>query len=82
MGGGLPAISGMELIQLLTDNGWVEHRRTNHGIMLKKKLSSRTVVTIVSPTTKPLPPGTLSAILGPKQTGLGRKGLLRLRERA
>lgn len=74
----IPAINGFELIRLFKKGGWVEHRQTTHGIALKKRLDDKTRVTIVPKTRATLPTGTLMAILGEKQTGLGRSGLLQL----
>lgn len=74
----IPALSGRQLIQLLKKDGWIEHRKANHGIALKKQVADRIVVTIVPDKKGPLPGGTLSGILGPKQTGIGKKGLREL----
>jgi predicted RNA binding protein YcfA (HicA-like mRNA interferase family) len=78
MGESLPGISGVELIKLLKDDGWSEGRRTTHGIQLSKRFGDRVRVTIVPTKHKAMPSGTLAAILGPKQTGIGREGLLTL----
>jgi len=77
----LPALNGFELIKLLKRDGWVEHRQTTHGIALRKRLDDRTRIMIVPKTRATMPTGTLMAILGEKQTGLGRSGLLRLLSR-
>ncbi len=77
----IPALSGIELIKLLRKEGWIEHRQTNHGVALTKKISDRTKVTIIPKSKTSLPKGTLMAILGPKQTGIGAKGLLELLNR-
>ena len=52
------------------------HGRTRHGVSLKKAVNQRTVVTIVLDSRASLPEGTLNAILGVKQTGIGKSGLL------
>jgi len=78
----VPAISGKQLIKLLKRDGWVEGRRTKHGIALTKPIGERTKVTIVPDTRASLPDGTLQAILGTKQTGIGKKGLLGLLNRS
>jgi len=80
MAGGLPAISGPELIKLLERDGWIQGRSANHGRTLTKKMrSGRTRVTFVpDKSNRSLPIGTLNRILGPQQTGIGRKGLERL----
>ncbi len=78
----VPAISGKQLIRLLKKDGWVEGRRTKHGIALTKPIGERTKVTIIPDTRAPLPEGTLQAILGIKQTGIGKRGLLELLNRS
>jgi predicted RNA binding protein YcfA (HicA-like mRNA interferase family) len=77
----IPALNGFELIKILKKDGWIEHRQTTHGIALKKRIDDRTRITIVPKTRADLPTGTLMAILGEKQTGLGRSGLLQLLSR-
>jgi len=74
----IPALTGLELILLLKKAGWIEHRHTTHGVSLIKQIRGRTRITIVPKSRATLPRGTLMAILGEKQTGLGKKGLLRL----
>jgi predicted RNA binding protein YcfA (HicA-like mRNA interferase family) len=74
----IPALTGLELIKLLKKDGWIDHRQAMHGIALIKRVKDRTRVTIVPKSRAALPIGTLMAILGEKQTGLGKKGLLRL----
>ena len=74
----LPALSGLELISILKSNGWTEHGHRTHGLALIKQIDKRTKVIIIPNTSASLPIGTLMAILGPKQTGLGKKGLLNL----
>jgi len=74
----IPALSGVELIKLLRKEGWVEHRQTNHGVALTKKINDKTKVTIIPKSKTSLPKGILMAIFGPKQTGIGTKGLLDL----
>ena len=73
-----PAITGKRLIKLLQQDGWIVHRRTRHGVALKKVMGDRTRVTVVQDTRVPLPDGTLSNILGQDQTGIGKRGLLNL----
>ena len=68
----IPALTGLELIKLLKKNGWIEHRQARHGIALIKRVKDRTRVTIVPKSRATLPMGTLMAILGEKQTGLGK----------
>jgi len=45
---------------------------------LAKRFGDRTRVTVIPDSGASLDDGTLAAILGPKQTGIGRKGLLDL----
>jgi len=79
MGESLPAISGNELIDLLVKkDGWVEIRHSTHGQVLQKKFPDRTRVIVIPTKSESLKPGVLAAILGTKQSCLGRKGLLRL----
>lgn len=78
MGGGLPAISGPKLIDALKNDGWAVDGRSTHGITLKKMVAGELRITTIPTKSRSLPTGTLSAILGARQTGLGRAGLLRL----
>lgn len=77
----LPAITGKQLIRLLRRDGWTEVRRTNHGIAFTKTIDDRKRLTLVPDKRSTLPDGTLAAILGPKQSGLGRVGLARMIQR-
>ena len=74
----LPAISGKKLIRLLRKDGWILHRRTRHGTALIKDIGGHTRTAIVQDTRATIPEVTLSDILGQKQTGIGKKGLLEL----
>jgi predicted RNA binding protein YcfA (HicA-like mRNA interferase family) len=74
----LPRISGKQLIRLAVKDDWVIRRRARHGVALTKKLSDRTRVTVIPDSRAELDEGTLSAIIGPKQMGIGKKGLLEL----
>ena len=78
MGNALPSLSGLALIDVLVADGWQVTGRSNHGAKLVKHVDGRTRITIVPTKHKRMPTGTLMAILGPKQTGLGRQGLLRI----
>lgn len=60
---------------MLVADGWEIVRPTAHGLWLKKRFKSGTRFATVKDTKARLPPGTLAAILGPRQTGLGKKGL-------
>jgi predicted RNA binding protein YcfA (HicA-like mRNA interferase family) len=77
----LPAITGKQLIRLLRRDGWTDVRRTRHGIAFTKAVEGRKRLTLVPDKRSVLPDGTLAAILGPKQSGIGRAGLARLIER-
>ena len=77
----LPAVKGKELIKLLQKDGWVVHGHVTHGVSLRKQFADRVRVTLVQDTGAALPDGTLGAILGPKQTSLGKRGLLDLLNR-
>ena len=74
----LPQLRPAELITLLKKAGWEEHRRAPHGVVMKKLVCGKTLVTTIADHKSPMPPGTLRAILGSEQTNLGRAGLQRL----
>lgn len=74
----IPALSGIDLIKLLKKDNWIEQRHSRHGVALIKSFGDRARVTIIPYTTESLPGGTLSEILGPKQTKIGKRGLLNL----
>lgn len=74
----IPAINGKKLIKLLVKDGWETKRHAHHGVALGKVFKERTRVTVVPNTTAPLDDGTLLAVLGTKQTGIGKQGLLDL----
>ena len=71
------AVSGRELIRWLVADGWTEAGDRTHGVFLWKQFSGEPVrrSTVVPDKGVPLPRGTLGAILGVKQTGLGAAGL-------
>lgn len=74
----IPAVSGNDLIALLLRDGWEVTGQNSHVKILRKKYPERTRITLVQPINDSLAKGTLSAILGPKQTGIGKNGLRRL----
>lgn len=78
MSDSLPPVTGKQLIHLLGKDGFTIKRRANHGLSMVKQVGDRVIVTIVPDTNDILPDGTLAAILGPKQTGIGKKGLREL----
>ena len=81
MAGGLPAISGNDLADLLEKDGWTRGRDCPHGVAFSKRYPSGFRFTTVPKRKKSLVPSTLGCILGTKQTGLGRAGLLAMIER-
>jgi len=74
----LSALSGKQLIKLLRKDDWTLRGRTRHGVALAKYVGNRTIVTIIPDTSASLDDGTLGAILGVKQTGIGKRGLCAL----
>lgn len=72
----LPAISGNELLKLYRKNNWAVAGRTRHGVAIRKLIGDRTRLGIIPTGNRSLPIGTLMAIIGPKQTGIGRAGFL------
>ena len=64
-------------MRLLERDGWIRGRRANHGVFFSKQFpgENRPRTTVIPDKSAPLPNGTLAAILGPKQTGIGRAGL-------
>ena len=73
----VPAISGPQLMELLELDGWTRGRRANYGVFFSKQFPGEHLPrsTVVPDRPRSLPAGTLGAILGVKQTGLGRDGL-------
>jgi hypothetical protein len=72
----IPPVTGKQLIWLFRQAGWDEVRRSKEGIMFAKRFpDGRFASTVISPTRRPLTPGTLGAIIGPRQSGIGRDGL-------
>ena len=70
-------VKGKALIKLLLAEGYSIKRYTRHALMLEKHVEGRTYITIVKDNGEVIPPGTLSSILGPQQTGLGMDWLRR-----
>jgi predicted RNA binding protein YcfA (HicA-like mRNA interferase family) len=77
----LPALSGKQLIRLLKKDGWQKGRQATHGRTMTKHIGDKTRVTFIPAKGSSLPEGTLNAILGDKQTGIGKDGLLELLKR-
>jgi hypothetical protein len=63
---------------LLLKDGWEISKQATHGLSMIKNAGGKTLVTIIPTSKASLLDGTLGAILGSKQTGLGKKGLLDL----
>jgi predicted RNA binding protein YcfA (HicA-like mRNA interferase family) len=79
MSGGLPALTGNELIKLLKKDGWEEDGKRTHGLALKKPFPNGLIrSTVVKMSNDTIPNSTLGLILGPKQTNLGKPGLRKL----
>jgi len=64
-------------MRLLESDGWIPFRRSRHGVFYYKQFDgeSKPRFTVVPDKSTPLASGTLGAILGLKQTGIGRAGL-------
>lgn len=77
----LPAITGKQLIKLLEKDGWTIKKRATHGIGMNKQIQGETKNALIPDKRESLKRGVLMAILGPKQTNIGRDGLLRLIEK-
>lgn len=79
MSGGLPAITGPQLIKLLKRDGWEEDEKRTHGLSMKKSFPNGIVrSTVIRTCNESIPKRTLSLILGPKQTNIGWPGLRKL----
>ena len=78
MAGGIPAINGPDLAKLLESDGWGLDTRSTHGLTYKKMVNGELRITTIPSKRRALCQETLHQILGPRQTGLGRAGLLRL----
>lgn len=74
----LPRIIGKQLIKLACKDGWIIKHRATHGVALAKKFADRTRVTVIPDSRAELDEGTLAAIIGPKQMGIGKQGLWEL----
>ena len=70
-------VSERELMRLLESDGRIPGRRSRHGIFYHKQFDGepRPRFTVVPDKSAPIPDGALGAILGPRQTGIGRVGL-------
>ena len=81
MPGDLPALTGDQLIRLLTLDGWEPDRRSRHGVALAKIIGGRRRIAVVPTKPGSMHANTLRRLLSTKQTGIGRAGLARLIER-
>jgi predicted RNA binding protein YcfA (HicA-like mRNA interferase family) len=77
----LPAITGQQLIRLFRRDGWEIRRQRSSHVVLAKLGDGRRRVAVIPDKRSPLPAGTLSGILGPRQSGIGREGLEELLDR-
>jgi len=76
MADSLPAVTGRQLIRLFRKDGWEETKRAAEGSFFRKAgPGGKTFTTVIPDKKRPLTPGTLSAMLGPKQSGIGCQGL-------
>jgi len=79
MSGGIPALTGRELIRLLQQDDWIIDGKRTHGVAMKKMGPDGILrITIIPTHGGTLPKGTLASILGPKQTNIGMAGLRKL----
>ena len=77
-----PTITGLQLIRLLELDDWIRReKQTEHGVFFHKRVGGAFLSTTIPPKNDPIPDGTLSAILGSKQTKLGKDGLRDLIEK-
>ncbi len=74
----IPAVNGPQVYRLLRADGWMSIRDSPHGWFLAKRFSDYNRRTTIPKKRRSLPLGTLSKILGPQQTNIGKKGLARL----
>lgn len=78
----LPSVTGKQLIRLFRRDGWQVVRRVNHGISFSRFDDSGVKrITVIPDKRAPLTDGTLGAILGMKQSNVGRVGLADMIER-
>ncbi len=77
----IPALNGYQLIKLFVKDNWHYARKAKHGRSLWKLFRDRKRVIIIPEDRKPLDQGTLAAILGPKQSKIGKAGLRKLLEK-
>jgi hypothetical protein len=74
----MKGVTYRELLRLCLKDGWTIDRRGRHGLILTKTIGGRIRRVTIADKNKVTPQNVLSQILGPKQTGYGREGLIRL----
>ncbi len=74
----LPAINPKDLIKIFENEGWQIQRRANHDLAMSKYFNGKNHITIIPMKDKSMPKRTLMAILGIKQTQIGRERFLEL----
>lgn len=78
----IPPVTGRQLIRLLRRDGWeIRRQRSSHVVLSKVGQDGRQRVATIPNGRSPLPEGTLHAIIGPRQSGIGRSGLQELLDR-
>ncbi|MBM3933944.1 MAG: addiction module toxin, HicA family [SAR202 cluster bacterium] len=70
-------VTGKQMIRILEKDGWTRGGQRTHGIFFHKRYPGESLprTVIVPDKNSVLPTGTLGAILGVKQTKLGKDGL-------
>src|SRR5262249_25769674 len=77
----VPPLTGKQLLRLLRHDGWAAAGKAPYGarrIALTKKVGQRTMIAVLAAKRDVIPETALTAILGPKQSGLGKPGLAKL----
>lgn len=69
-------MTGKQLIALFVLDGWAAQDRRTHGVMLCKDSPSGPRLALIPDKSDDLPPTVLHRILGVKQSGVGRAGLV------
>lgn len=78
----IPPVTGRQLIRLFIRDGWeVKRQHSSHVILSKMDREGRHRVVVIPNRRSPLPDGTLNAIIGLRQSGIGRSGLRELLDR-
>lgn len=80
----LPSLTPLQLLRLLEKDGWtIKRNRTREGAFVEKRFPDGGYRSTIVSTKhrRAIAGGTLHAILGPRQTAIGREGLRALIER-